>query len=189
MSATSTWTISGVRDALRTKEISARELTKDSRGGHERQPVLPMVEFSRMAVARYPAAEAVGERHPGPASLAEAGGPARGAAEQPTIASSTRTTAASANGANAAILMCRAPIARITVKIAHMISHAAKVWSNPTAPAAMMIGPAKDFRIRPVDSRNRSTRRRRCRRTVRRGGTPTARRQAARQRRSRGPPR
>ena len=29
MSATSTWTISGVRDALRTKEISARELTKD----------------------------------------------------------------------------------------------------------------------------------------------------------------
>jgi aspartyl-tRNA(Asn)/glutamyl-tRNA(Gln) amidotransferase subunit A len=29
MSATSTWTISGVRDALRSKEISARELTKD----------------------------------------------------------------------------------------------------------------------------------------------------------------
>jgi len=29
MSATSTWTITGVRDALRTKEISARELTKD----------------------------------------------------------------------------------------------------------------------------------------------------------------
>jgi aspartyl-tRNA(Asn)/glutamyl-tRNA(Gln) amidotransferase subunit A len=29
MSATSTWTIAGVRDALRTKEISARELTKD----------------------------------------------------------------------------------------------------------------------------------------------------------------
>src|ERR1700720_2657486 len=29
MSATSTWTITAVRDALRTKEISARELTKD----------------------------------------------------------------------------------------------------------------------------------------------------------------
>jgi aspartyl-tRNA(Asn)/glutamyl-tRNA(Gln) amidotransferase subunit A len=29
MSAASTWTITGVRDALRTKEISARELTKD----------------------------------------------------------------------------------------------------------------------------------------------------------------
>ena len=29
MSAASTWTIAGVRDALRTKEISARELTKD----------------------------------------------------------------------------------------------------------------------------------------------------------------
>ena len=29
MSASSTWTISAVRDALRTKEISARELTKD----------------------------------------------------------------------------------------------------------------------------------------------------------------
>jgi len=29
MSATSTWTITGVRDALRTKEVSARELTKD----------------------------------------------------------------------------------------------------------------------------------------------------------------
>jgi aspartyl-tRNA(Asn)/glutamyl-tRNA(Gln) amidotransferase subunit A len=29
MSATSTWTITGVRDALRAKEISARELTKD----------------------------------------------------------------------------------------------------------------------------------------------------------------
>jgi len=29
MSATSRWTIAGVRDALRTKEISARELTKD----------------------------------------------------------------------------------------------------------------------------------------------------------------
>jgi aspartyl-tRNA(Asn)/glutamyl-tRNA(Gln) amidotransferase subunit A len=29
MSATSAWTIAGVRDALRTKEISARELTKD----------------------------------------------------------------------------------------------------------------------------------------------------------------
>jgi hypothetical protein len=35
-----------------------------------------------------------------------------------------------------------------------MISHAAKVWSNPTAPAVVMIGPAKNFRIRPVDSRN-----------------------------------
>ena len=50
--------------------------------------------------------------------------------------------------------MLRAPIANTAVNSAHMISHAANAWPKARGPAAVMIGPAKNFSIRAVENRN-----------------------------------